>query len=445
MTPLHVRLLLVSTLAIVPGPVLASPPVPNAPAAEAPAEPRSFALRDGDRVVFYGDSITQAGGYGHLVEAYVTTRFPRWKVVFENAGVGGDTVRGGWAGPVELRLRRDVVARKPTVVTVMLGMNDGGYERFDPMTLSAFAQGYSALVRSLKQELPGARLTLIRSSPFDDVSRPPQFQPGYDDALRRLGCYVETLARREGATLVDFRTPLNTGLANLLEHDPGLARMILPDRVHPSAAGHLVMGAALLRAWGAPGLVARVEIDAAGPRASAVENAEVTALAAVNGGLAWTQLDGALPLPLGFDDAEVQLAERAGADLESLDTEPLVVRGLSPGRYELEIDSKKVGTFSAEALAAGINLARLDTPQRWQGFAARWSIEDSHHLQLLRRRLLAGAGEDPKVQAAISVLDAQDEAARAARREAVRPRPRRYELRPVRSVAAADGGSGTSS
>jgi len=54
-----------------------------------PAAP--FALHDGDRVVFYGDSITQDGGYGRFVEEYVRTRYPRWDVRFYNAGVGGDT------------------------------------------------------------------------------------------------------------------------------------------------------------------------------------------------------------------------------------------------------------------------------------------------------------------------------------------------------------------
>ena len=76
-------------------------------AAEPPAP---FALRDGDRVVFYGDSITQEGGYARFVEEYVRTRFPQWDVRFYNAGVGGDTVRGGGAGPIDVRLERDVIA-----------------------------------------------------------------------------------------------------------------------------------------------------------------------------------------------------------------------------------------------------------------------------------------------------------------------------------------------
>jgi lysophospholipase L1-like esterase len=127
-------------------------------------------------------------------------------------------------------------------------MNDGGYERFDPTTLAAFGEGYRALVAKLRQALPGARLTFIRSSPFDDVARPPQFLPGYDDALRRLGCYVATLGEREGATVVDFRDPLNAGIAAVLKDSSDLARLVIPDRVHPGPAGHLVMGATLLRA-----------------------------------------------------------------------------------------------------------------------------------------------------------------------------------------------------
>ena len=53
----------------------------------ASAVAQEFALKDGDRVVFYGDSITQDGRYGNLVENYVATRFPEWNVTFANAGV----------------------------------------------------------------------------------------------------------------------------------------------------------------------------------------------------------------------------------------------------------------------------------------------------------------------------------------------------------------------
>lgn len=398
-------------------------------AAEAPAP---FALRDGDRVVFYGDSITQDGAYARFVEEYVRTRFPKWDVRFYNAGVGGDTVSGGWAGPVDVRLERDVIALKPTVVTIMLGMNDGGYKPFDPMTLSAFGDGYRAIVAKLRQALPGVRLTFIRTSPFDDVSRPPQFAPGYDDALRRLGCYVATLGANEKATVVDFRDPVTAGIAAVLKENPELARQVVPDRVHPGPAGHVVMGAALLRAWNAPSLVSRVAIDAAAKTVSGAENTEVTGFAATAGGLSWTQLDRALPLPVSIEDATTDLAQKAGADLESLDQQLLQVTALAAGRYELKIDGQAVGTFTDAELAKGVNLALHNTPMRWQAFAVAWSAGDGHELQKLRRRLLVAADKDPSLRATTSALAAQDEADQKARSEQATPRPRTFDLVPAK-------------
>src|SRR4051812_20793958 len=84
----------------------------------------SFYLKDGDRVVFYGDSITEQRLYTTFTETYVLTRFPQLKVSFVHSGVGGDRVTGGRAGDIDLRLNRDVFAYKPTVMTIMLGMND---------------------------------------------------------------------------------------------------------------------------------------------------------------------------------------------------------------------------------------------------------------------------------------------------------------------------------
>jgi lysophospholipase L1-like esterase len=405
---------------------------PGASLAAPPGAPPPFALRDGDRVVFYGDSITQEGGYGRFVEEYVRTRFPRWDARFYNAGVGGDTVRGGWAGPVDVRLERDVVASRPTVVTIMLGMNDGGYRPFDPATLAAFGEGYRAIVAKLRRSLPGVRLTFIRSSPFDDVSRPPQFAPGYDDVLRRLGCYVTALGAGEKATVADFRDPVNDGIAAVRKENPDLARQVVPDRVHPGPAGHTVMGAALLRAWNAPALVSRVAIDAATPALVAAENTEVSGLAPAGGGLSWTQLDRALPLPVSFEDAETELAERAGAGLESLDRQPLVVTGLPPGRFELRIDGQAVGTFGDADLAEGVNLARYSTPMRRQAYEVKWSIAGSHETQRVRRGLLVAAAKDPSLTPATETLAARDEAAQAARRQQSEPRPRRFELVPAR-------------
>jgi lysophospholipase L1-like esterase len=122
---------------------------------------QEFALKDGDTVVFYGDSITERRIYSSFTEAYVLTRFPRLKVRFVHSGWAGDTVAGGAGGSLQVRLQRDVIAYQPTVVTILLGMNDGHYRALDKTTYGDFTTGYETLIKILKAALPNVRLTLL--------------------------------------------------------------------------------------------------------------------------------------------------------------------------------------------------------------------------------------------------------------------------------------------
>ncbi len=106
----------------------------------------AFYLKSGDRVVFYGDSITDQRLYTTFVETFVVTRFPSLDVTFTHSGWNGDRVTGGGGGPVDLRLERDVFPYRPTVVTIMLGMNDGHYRAFDQGVFDAYAHGYEHIV-----------------------------------------------------------------------------------------------------------------------------------------------------------------------------------------------------------------------------------------------------------------------------------------------------------
>ena len=397
-------------------------------AANAPAP---FALHDGDRVVFYGDSITQDGGYGCFVEEYCRTRFPGLNLRFYNGGVGGDTVRGGGAGGIDERLERDVIRLKPTVVTIMLGLNDGRYRKLEPATLEAFIQGYRSIVERIKKELPGVRIYLIRSSPFDDVARAPNFEPGYMDVLRQMGDAVALIARDEQASVVDFGGVVADGIRLAVRNNPGRAHHLLPDRVHPSPAGHLIMGAALLRAFGATPLVSRVVIDAKGVGVESADNATVASLKSEGGLVSWTETDGALPLPLNFQEANVELAQVAGADLESLDSEELVVAGLPPGRYTVHIDDRTVGPLSDAELARGVNLAVYDTPMRWQAYQTVWASESGRDAQRLERQLRHNAGGDPGAKATADFLLQKDEADQATRSKVAKPLERHFSVAPA--------------
>src|SRR5574337_1602942 len=165
----------------------------------------SFQLKDGDCVVFYGDSITAGRGYTSFTETYAVTRFPHLRLRFVHSGWGGDRVTGGAGGSIDARLRRDVLAHKPTVMTIMLGMNDGGYRHFDPALFKTYTDGYQHIIDTVKSALPGIRITLLQPSPFDDVTRPAQFEGGYNAVLIRYGQFVKELGRREGSVVADLK------------------------------------------------------------------------------------------------------------------------------------------------------------------------------------------------------------------------------------------------
>ena len=73
----------------------------------------TFQIKDGDRVVFYGDSITDQRLYTTFAETYMLTRFPQRKVTFVHSGWGGDRVTGGGGGPIELPKQDSCPARNP--------------------------------------------------------------------------------------------------------------------------------------------------------------------------------------------------------------------------------------------------------------------------------------------------------------------------------------------
>ena len=404
--------------------------------AHAQFAPAPFALRNGDRVVFYGDSITDQRLYTLFTETFVRTRFPKLDATFVHSGWGGDRVTGGAGGDIDARLSRDVLAYRPTVVTVMLGMNDAGYRAFDQGLFDTFAKGYGHIVDRLRREAPGARLTLIQPSPYDDVTRAPGFPGGYNGTLLRYGDFVKDLGSRSGSTVADLNGPVVTMLQAANAKDAAGAQRIIGDRIHPGEAGHLTMAEALLKAWNAPSVVSAVEID--GGRLVRAENARLSGLAASGGGLMWTQIDGALPFPLNLGDATTRLVVESSDFVSSLDRQTLRVSGLT-GRYELSIDGKAVGMFEGDQLATGVNLATLDTPMRAQARRVQDLVRNRAEVHQQRWRTfqaggaLGGENAVPKEKTDVfRALDRYDQALDKEARKAAQPTPHRFVLAPVR-------------
>ncbi len=369
----------------------------------------AFALRDGDRVTFYGDSITDQREYTEDVEEYVLTRFPSWKVSFHNAGVGGDKVSGGGAGPIDLRLDRDVFAWHPDVISIMLGMNDFYYRPDQPGIYSTYTDGYRHLVESLKKNDPGVRITLIEPSPYDDITR---VSIGNNSVLLKYSAFVAQLAQEQGAQVADFNTPVTDVLKAINAASPALAQQVIPDRVHPQQGGHWIMAESLLKSWQAPSLVTSVNIDAGSKPSAEAVNTSVTDLTRgkgkTTGKVSWTQTDKALPLPFPPPEVDPVLALvlKNSDVVTALDQETLQVRDLTAGSYDLLIDGRKIGNFTAAQLASGINLATMETPMLEQARLVAFDTEKVNFIESQRFQIVRGTATPEQLATAQALADA---------------------------------------
>jgi lysophospholipase L1-like esterase len=396
---------------------------------------QGFHLKDGDTVVFYGDSITDQRRYTVATETFVLTRFPEMKVRFVHSGWGGDTVRGGGGGVIEDRLKRDVLAYKPTVMTIMLGMNDGRYRAFDPDIFRAYTDGYQKILDLLKPGAPNLRLTLIQPSPYDDVTRAPTFDPGYNQTLKQYAAFVRDLAGKNGHGTAD----LNTGVVEMLRRangaDPVNSKLIIPDRVHPGWSGHFIMAAELLKAWNAPKIVTSLELDLESRKIVNQQNTAVSGLRKDGATYSWTQKDAALPMPLPDKTAVTQLAVRSSNFYDALNVQWLKLTGLdSTKKWALRINSILAGEFSAQDLAAGLNLAKLDTPmmqQAEQVHALTVKRTDIHQMRWRQLQLPFEKDGYPRLNSILAQLDALDEEIAARQRANAKPASYFYEVTPL--------------
>lgn len=113
----------------------------------------------GTRVLFIGDSITDAGrdranpddlghGYALIAAALFGARHPDLAVEFVNRGIGGDRVRD-----LRRRWSDDCLALYPGLVSVMIGINDT-WRRFDSgeaTTVEEYEADYRAILTAVRE------------------------------------------------------------------------------------------------------------------------------------------------------------------------------------------------------------------------------------------------------------------------------------------------------
>lgn len=337
------------------------------------AEPE-FALRDGDRVVLLGDSITEQKLYTSYLEAYTLTRFPKQKFTFFGRGWGGDTA---WlrmrsfpdekalhaaAGDAQQKLieasvdeplNRDVVAVKPTLVMINFGMNDHNYEPFRDDIFKTYVRSQTHLTKTLIQH--GARVVLLTPQPLENRSGDPSAD-ARNRSLDKFAAGLKEVAAKEGATFVNQFAPYMAILKR--EHALDVNASIGGgDEIHPGPAGHTLMASIILKQLNAPALVSSVDLEVTADQSAKLASAAkcvVTNVKFEQHQLSFERADDCLPMPV---DARAMDALKLAPLLDDLNRYELKVTGLPADRYDVMIDGEFATTLTKQELAKGWNLA----------------------------------------------------------------------------------------
>jgi lysophospholipase L1-like esterase len=398
-----------------------------APGAGEPSSREAFALRDGDTVVFLGDSITAAGAYVRLIETYTLLRFPGRKVRFVNAGFGGDTAEGGMK-----RLARDVFGRGASVAVVTYGLNDIGWGlRAD----AGHKRRYLEAVRGIAEACRRRQVRLFLCSAPVTAADPEKSEGDFLQTMCDEGMALakslghESIDVQRGMRLVQKRVwAANRGVKDPERKDS----MHAPDGAHLNELGHMAMAFAILKGLGAPREVSAAALDARTGQVVRASGCVVRDVAVGPERIEFTRLDAGLPLNYGLFFA---LHYRFVPVLDELCCYQLSIQNLPEARYEVLAAGRSVGRFTAGQLREGVNLASATT-DAWQPggpwdaqAAVLRQVTEARH-QLGSARMLAGLylPDDllrPHFQQQADAASAQIE---DLQRSMAKPRPYRFTI-----------------
>ncbi len=372
-----------------------------------------FLIRDGDRVVFYGDSITDSEWYPTIVESFVLTRFPAWRNHFSNRGVSGDN-----SGSIA-RFERDVIGQQPDFCTYNMGFNDGGYFAFSPAALQKWLANIETSVALARKADPQMRLVLLSPIPNEaSVSVDPRWvsREVYPFALLSFGAEEARLAGWLGVPFIDLGLLYgqSMGLGKVVA---GASFNLSRDGVHPQREGQAIIASHLLNGLGADPLVAATVIDAARARTLEARRCTIAKLAVADGAIAFTRTCESLPCPLPVEARPFAFLTRFD---DTLNADTLAVRGLSAPAYTLFIDDQKIADLATAELAAGVNLSRyLQTPMTMQALRVMDAVRNKQVLEAAFFRQWIFAGKADGAGRPTDKADATDRTAMAAAQKAI--------------------------
>lgn len=199
-------------------------------------------LKKGERIIFLGDSITQAGvgksGYVTLIKSALAERHKDLGIEVIGAGISGNKVPD-----LQKRLDKDVIAKKPTLVVIYIGINDVWHGEKDPARgtpKDKFEVGLKDVIAKIKAD--GARVVLCTPSVIGEKKAGANSLDGqldeYSDISRKV-------ARETESQLCDLRKAF---VDYLVKNNPDDKEkgVLTGDRVHLNEAGNKLVAETIL-------------------------------------------------------------------------------------------------------------------------------------------------------------------------------------------------------
>jgi lysophospholipase L1-like esterase len=153
------------------------------------------------RIVFFGDSITEAGakpgGYitkiGEIIQAKGMA--PKYELI--GAGIGGNKVYD-----LYLRMETDVLDKNPDVVVVWIGVNDVWHKQLAGTGTDAdkFEKFYTAIIQKLQEK----KIRVVLCTPAT-IGEKIDFTNQQDGDLNKYSQIIRNLAKNNNCKLIDLR------------------------------------------------------------------------------------------------------------------------------------------------------------------------------------------------------------------------------------------------
>jgi lysophospholipase L1-like esterase len=201
-------------------------------------------LKDGETIVFLGDSITAQGagpnGYVTLFRQSLEASRPESGIQVIGAGIGGHKVPN-----LEERLDRDVLKHDPDVVVIYIGINDVWHSTRDQGTpIDRYETGLKSLIKRCNDA--GARVILATPSVIGEKH---DGSNSLDEMLEQYSDVSRKVARETGSTLLDLRAAFVNHLKeyNVANVDKGI---LTTDTVHLSEEGNRFVAVRMREAVG---------------------------------------------------------------------------------------------------------------------------------------------------------------------------------------------------